>query len=58
MRGLPKRTGGTWRAAKFGLIGLSQGAATIWFPEATNVVIYVMMGLTIIFRPQGLFGVR
>ena len=40
------------------LIGLSQGAATIWFPEATNVVIYVMMGLTIIFRPQGLFGVR
>ena len=40
------------------LIGLSQGAATIWYPEATNVVIYVMMGLTIIFRPQGLFGVR
>lgn len=40
------------------LIGLSQGAATIWFPEATNVVIYLMMGLTIIFRPQGLFGVR
>ena len=40
------------------LIGLSHGAATIWFPEATNVVIYVMMGLTIIFRPQGLFGVR
>ena len=40
------------------LIGLSQGAATIWYPEATNVVVYLMMGLTIIFRPQGLFGTR
>jgi branched-chain amino acid transport system permease protein len=40
------------------LIGLSQGMTTIWWPEATNVVIYVMMGLTIILRPQGLFGSR
>ncbi|MGE4657541.1 MAG: branched-chain amino acid ABC transporter permease, partial [Gammaproteobacteria bacterium] len=40
------------------LIGLSQGVTTIWWPEATNVVIYVMMGLTIILRPQGLFGSR
>lgn len=40
------------------LIGLCQGVTTIWWPEATNVVIYVMMGLTIILRPQGLFGTR
>ena len=40
------------------LVGLSQGVTTIWWPEATNVVIYVMMGLTIIIRPQGLFGSR
>tara|TARA_B100000513_G_scaffold190167_1_gene114408 strand:- start:156 stop:1016 length:861 start_codon:yes stop_codon:yes gene_type:complete len=40
------------------LIGLSQGIATIWWPEATNVAVYVMMGLTIILRPQGLFGTR
>jgi len=40
------------------LVGLSQGLTTIWWPEATNVVIYVMMGLTIILRPQGLFGSR
>lgn len=40
------------------LVGLSQGVTTIWWPEATNVVIYVMMGLTIILRPQGLFGSR
>lgn len=40
------------------LVGLSQSITTIWWPEATNVVIYVMMGLTIILRPQGLFGSR
>jgi len=40
------------------LIGLCQGATTIWWPQATNVVIYVMMGLTIVLRPQGLFGTR
>ena len=40
------------------LIGLSQGIATIWWPEATNVAVYVMMGLTIVLRPQGLFGTR
>lgn len=40
------------------LVGLCQGATTIWWPEATNVVVYVMMGLTIVLRPQGLFGTR
>jgi branched-chain amino acid transport system permease protein len=40
------------------LIGLAQSLATIWFPEAAQVVIYLLMGLTIILRPQGLFGRR
>lgn len=40
------------------LIGVAQSMTTIWWPEATNVVIYIFMGLTIIFRPQGLFGTR
>lgn len=40
------------------LIGLAQSLTTIWWPEAANVVIYVIMGLTIILRPQGLFGSR
>ncbi len=40
------------------LIGLAQSLTTIWWPEAANVVIYLIMGLTIIFRPQGLFGSR
>lgn len=40
------------------LIGIAQGMTTIWWPQASNVVIYIMMGLTIIARPQGLFGTR
>ena len=40
------------------LIGLAQSLTTIWWPEAANVVIYLLMGLTIILRPQGLFGTR
>ena len=40
------------------IIGLAQSLTTIWWPEAANVVIYLMMGLTIILRPQGLFGSR
>ena len=40
------------------LIGLAQSLTTIWWPEASNVVIYLIMGLTIILRPQGLFGSR
>jgi branched-chain amino acid transport system permease protein len=40
------------------LIGLTQSLTSIWWPEAANVAIYLMMGLVIILRPQGLFGVR
>ena len=40
------------------LVGVAQSSTTIWFPQAAQVVIYVLMGLTIILRPQGLFGKR
>jgi branched-chain amino acid transport system permease protein len=40
------------------LVGIAQSLTTIWFPEAAQVVIYLLMGLTIILRPQGLFGKR
>jgi branched-chain amino acid transport system permease protein len=40
------------------LIGIAQSMTTIWWPEASNIAIYVLMGLTIILRPQGLFGTR
>ncbi len=40
------------------LIGVAQSLTTIWWPEASNIAIYVLMGLTIVLRPQGLFGTR
>jgi branched-chain amino acid transport system permease protein len=40
------------------LVGLAPSLTTIWFPEAAQVVIFLLMGLTIILRPQGLFGKR
>lgn len=40
------------------LIGIAQSLTTIWWPEASNIAIYVLMGLTIMLRPQGLFGTR
>jgi branched-chain amino acid transport system permease protein len=40
------------------MIGIAQSLTTIWWPEAANVAIYVLMGLMIVLRPQGLFGTR
>ncbi len=40
------------------LIGIAQSLTTIWFPEAAQVVIFLLMGLTLMLRPQGLFGRR
>jgi branched-chain amino acid transport system permease protein len=40
------------------LTGVAQSLTTIVFPEAANVVIYLLMGLMIVVRPQGLFGKR
>ncbi len=38
------------------LIGLASGITTVYFPSATEAVIYVMMGLVLLVRPRGLLG--
>jgi branched-chain amino acid transport system permease protein len=38
------------------LIGVAQGIVTVYFPSATEAVIYVMMGLVLLVRPRGLLG--
>ena len=38
------------------LIGLASGLAAVFFPSATEAVIYVMMGLVLLVRPRGLLG--
>ncbi len=38
------------------LIGVASGVTTVFFPSASDAVIYVMMGLVLLVRPRGLFG--
>jgi branched-chain amino acid transport system permease protein len=38
------------------LIGLASGLTAVFFPSASEAVIYVMMGLVLLVRPRGLLG--
>jgi len=38
------------------LIGVASGITTVYFPSATEAVIYVMMALVLLVRPRGLLG--
>jgi branched-chain amino acid transport system permease protein len=38
------------------LIGVAQGITTVFYPSASEAIIYIMMGLVLLVRPRGLFG--
>jgi branched-chain amino acid transport system permease protein len=38
------------------LIGVAAGVTTVFFPSATEAVMYVMMGIVLLVRPRGLLG--
>ena len=38
------------------MIGVASGLAAVFFPSATEAVMYVMMGLVLLVRPRGLLG--
>ncbi|MDO9638313.1 MAG: branched-chain amino acid ABC transporter permease [Pseudotabrizicola sp.] len=38
------------------LLGLCEGLTKIIYPEAANIVIFVIMAVVLLFRPAGLFG--
>src|ERR1700726_652823 len=38
------------------LIGVASGVTTVFFPSASEAVIYVLMGLVLLVRPRGLLG--
>jgi branched-chain amino acid transport system permease protein len=38
------------------LIGVASGLTAVFFPSASEAVIYVMMGLVLLVRPRGLLG--
>ena len=37
-------------------LGIVEGATKVIYPEASNIVVFVIMALVLIFRPVGLFG--
>jgi branched-chain amino acid transport system permease protein len=37
-------------------LGLIEGFTKVLYPEASNIVVFVIMALVLIWRPQGLFG--
>jgi len=38
------------------LIGVASGVTTVFFPSATEAVMYIMMGVVLLVRPHGLLG--
>jgi branched-chain amino acid transport system permease protein len=41
----------------FGL-GIIEGLTKVFYPEASNTVIFIIMAIVLLLRPQGLFGQR
>jgi branched-chain amino acid transport system permease protein len=38
------------------LLGLIEGLTKVIYPEASNIVVFVIMAVVLIWRPAGLFG--
>lgn len=38
------------------MLGIVEGLAKVFYPEASNIVIFVIMAIVLILRPAGLFG--
>ena len=37
-------------------LGVIEGLTKVFYPEASNTVIFVIMAVVLVFRPTGLFG--
>jgi branched-subunit amino acid ABC-type transport system permease component len=38
------------------MLGLAEGLTKVFYPEASNLVIFVIMAIVLLVRPAGLFG--
>ncbi|RFC62965.1 branched-chain amino acid ABC transporter permease [Fulvimarina endophytica] len=38
------------------LLGIAEGVTRVYYPEASNIIIFVVMAVVLIVRPAGLFG--
>jgi branched-chain amino acid transport system permease protein len=37
-------------------LGVIEGLTRVFYPEASNIVVFVIMVIVLMFRPAGLFG--
>jgi len=37
-------------------LGLVEGLTKVFYPEASNIVVFVIMAIVLVVRPAGLFG--
>ncbi|HBT68366.1 MAG TPA: branched-chain amino acid ABC transporter permease, partial [Agrobacterium sp.] len=38
------------------MLGIAEGLTKVFYPEASNIVIFVIMAFVLLIRPAGLFG--
>ncbi|MGO8506911.1 branched-chain amino acid ABC transporter permease, partial [Rhizobium leguminosarum] len=38
------------------VLGIAEGLTKFFYPEASNIVIFVIMAIVLLIRPAGLFG--
>jgi branched-chain amino acid transport system permease protein len=38
------------------MLGVLEGLTKVFYPEASNIVIFVIMAFVLLIRPAGLFG--
>ena len=38
------------------MLGIIEGLTKVFYPEASNIVVFVIMAIVLIIRPAGLFG--
>ena len=38
------------------MLGIAEGLTKVFYPEASNIVIFVIMAIVLLLRPAGLFG--
>jgi branched-chain amino acid transport system permease protein len=38
------------------MLGLVEGLTKVFYPEASNIVVFVIMAIVLVIRPAGLFG--
>ena len=38
------------------VLGIAEGLTKVFYPEASNIVIFVIMAIVLLIRPAGLFG--